>query len=160
MRWIALCYDQEWSFELNYGPVGYYIEKDDDGMYSFIETENKEENPIRGLYTPGLPPSYISQKFLNSRIILGEKSRYGSQLDAYAPFIGNNYFPSVAYTEDEYEQKDEMASEIHSYIRLKKASWIVGEDNIDADWDEYIETLNKMRLQDLLKSTKQLITVL
>lgn len=151
MRWVDLCYDPEWSFELNYGPVGYAIEKDDNGMYSYIETENKEDMPKRGLYAPGLPPSYISKDFLANRIIPRPTWEYGSQLDTYSPFISNNYLPSLAYTKEESEQISELVSEIHWYTRTKRASWIACESDIDVDWDEYIETLNQMGVQDLVK---------
>ncbi len=153
MRWIDLCYDPEWSFELQYGPVGYMLEKDDNGIYSFIETDDPDERPVRGLYAPGLPPSYISADFFEKRVKLSTHMQKDyNQYNTYAPYIGQNYMPSVTYTAEELEKNATLEADITPYVESAQAKWIAGEGNIDAEWDAYIEAVNKMGLKDLLKN--------
>ena len=153
MRWIDLCYDPEWSFELQYGPVGYSLEKDSSGVYSFIETENAADMPVRGLYAPGLPASYISADFFKNRVTLSTAMQKDyNQYTTYAPYIAENYMPSVTYTADETTANATLEADITPYVESAQAKWIAGEGNIDAEWDAYVEAVQKMGLDKLLAS--------
>ena len=151
MRWVDLCYDPEWSFELQYGPLDYTLEKDDNGVYSFIETEDPALQPLRSIYAPGLPPSYISADFFENRVNLssGMQKDY-DQYNTYAEYIDFNYMPAVSYTNEELEANATLEADIMPYVESTQAKWIVGEGDIDADWDAYVEAVNRMDLEKLL----------
>lgn len=156
MRWVDLCYDPEWSFELQYGPVGYMLEKDENGIYSFIETEDPSQMPVRGLYAPGLPPSYISADFFEKRVKLSTAMQKDyDQYKSYAPYIDLNYMPAVTYTAEELEENATLEADIMPYIESAQARWIAGEADIDAEWDAYIEAVKKMGLEDLMANYQE-----
>lgn len=153
MRWIDLCYDPEWSFELQYGPVGYMLEKDEIGIYSFIETEDPAQMPVRGKYAPGLPPSYISAEFFETRVKFSTAMQKDyDQYYTYAPYIAENYMPDVTYTQEETEENATLTADIIPYIVSTQAKWIAGEGDIDAEWDAYVEAVKKMGLDKLIEN--------
>ena len=60
-------------------------------------------------------------------------------------------FPVTSYTEEEQEISDRIESDINTYIKEQEQKWILGEEDVDATWDKYIETLKSMGLDDYIK---------
>lgn len=61
-------------------------------------------------------------------------------------------FPSEAmsYTQEELEVLTALKTDITNYLQQAKASFIIGEWDLDTDWDTFIEQLNAMGLDQLL----------
>ena len=59
-------------------------------------------------------------------------------------------FLGVAFTADEQRVYDRTWSGIRDYMLERQQSWILGNGDVMADWDEYIATLDEMGMQELL----------
>ncbi len=59
-------------------------------------------------------------------------------------------FLGVAFNAEEQRVYDRYWSSIRDYMLERQQGWILGNGDVEADWDAYIETLNEMGLQDVL----------
>ncbi|GHV57074.1 ABC transporter substrate-binding protein [Spirochaetia bacterium] len=60
----------------------------------------------------------------------------------------------LIYNEQEQEVINEFHSTILSYARESFARFVMGDLNIDRDWDSYVAEFNKMGLADVIKATQ------
>jgi putative aldouronate transport system substrate-binding protein len=58
--------------------------------------------------------------------------------------------PTLTYTDDEYKQISDAIVYIPDYVMECFAGFVTGTMDIDADWDEYIGTMNDMGLETLI----------
>ena len=56
----------------------------------------------------------------------------------------------MSYTQEELEVLTALKTDITNYLQQAKASFIIGEWDLDTDWDTFIEQLNAMGLDQLL----------
>ncbi len=59
-------------------------------------------------------------------------------------------FLGVAFTADEQAVYDRNWPSLRDYMLERQQQWILGSGDVMADWDDYMETLNEMGLQDVL----------
>ena len=59
-------------------------------------------------------------------------------------------FLGVSMNSDEQAVYDKYWSSLLTYMLERQQAWILGTGDVEADWDDYIATLNKMGLQDVL----------
>ena len=60
-------------------------------------------------------------------------------------------FLGVAFTTEEQRVYDRTFPAIRDFMLERQQGWILGNGDVNADWDGYIETLNDMGYQDLLQ---------
>ena len=60
-------------------------------------------------------------------------------------------FLGVAFTADEQRVYDRTFPSIRDYMLERQQGWILGNGDVNADWDAYIETLDNMGYQELLE---------
>ena len=60
------------------------------------------------------------------------------------------YLETIIYTTEESEQWSELRSVILSYVKECQARFIVGDMDIERDWDAYLAELNMMGYKDML----------
>lgn len=66
-------------------------------------------------------------------------------LEVYSPF------PNLKYTEEELAERTVLYTDIQNYLKTAKADFIIGEKDVDADWESHISTLNQMGLERFLE---------
>ena len=59
-------------------------------------------------------------------------------------------FLGVAFTEDEQKVYDRTWSSIRDYMLERQQGWILGNGDVNEDWDAYIAQLDDMGMQELL----------
>ncbi len=59
-------------------------------------------------------------------------------------------FLGVAFNADEQKVYDKNWGSIRDYMLERQQAWILGTGDVEADWDDYMATLDKMGLQDVL----------
>ncbi|MBU0861431.1 MAG: extracellular solute-binding protein [Alphaproteobacteria bacterium] len=59
-------------------------------------------------------------------------------------------FLGVAFSKEEQEVYDRYWPSIRTYMLERQQAWVLGSGDIDADWDDYISTLNKMGYDDVI----------
>ena len=60
-------------------------------------------------------------------------------------------FLGVAFNADEQRIYDRYMGSLRDYMLERQQAWILGSGDVEADWDEYIEQLDKKGLQDILE---------
>ena len=60
-------------------------------------------------------------------------------------------FPALAYFAEEGDARATLMTDIKMYIEQAFGQFITGELDVDADWDTYISTLEKMGMNDLIE---------
>ena len=56
------------------------------------------------------------------------------------------YVPVLSYTAEELEEYNELYNNLYTYWKQCKTMFILGEMDVEKDWDTYLETLDKMGL--------------
>ena len=63
------------------------------------------------------------------------------------PAWGNTQY--VALSDDATADFNDAWADIDTYLKDMHAAFITGEKDIDAEWDNYLKTLDQMGLQDI-----------
>lgn len=66
-------------------------------------------------------------------------------LELYDPF------PALKYTDEELEERTILYTDMVNYLKSAKADFIIGERDIDGEWENHIATLNQMELERFLE---------
>jgi len=77
-----------------------------------------------------------------------------SALEGIALYDAGDYlvdqFLGVAFNEEEQGIYDKKWSQIETYMLEKQQAWVLGSSDVEADWDNYIKTLDKMGYNDVV----------
>jgi putative aldouronate transport system substrate-binding protein len=63
-------------------------------------------------------------------------------------------FPIVKFTEEQASKAGMYSTNLTSYVESMYAEWVV-KGGVDAQWDEYIATLKKMGVDEMMKLTME-----
>nr|WP_256976084.1 extracellular solute-binding protein [Paenibacillus sp. MY03] len=152
-RWADQFYTGEASIQNFWGAIGTSIEKNADGTYTLMDPPDGTsadawywDSSLRDF-----GPKYVSPEF-EKNIKLDPSSGDGLklQLDGLSKDYVTEPYPEVMYTVEEYEELPTLTTDIESYIKSTRAKWIT-KGGVDQEWDAYVEKLNDMGLQKLIK---------
>ena len=81
---------------------------------------------------------------------MGKEAKEGFDL-----YMSNNYCkPQVEFaefTEEEHAILEKYATDISTYADEQRQKWVMGAEDVDATWDKYVETLESMHLDEVVK---------
>ncbi len=152
IKWIDLFYDVDMSRMSLYGGDK-YLEEVSDGVFKVI--------PMADGTTPDWTDrSDVCPGNFSVWCVLAEDfqwENYSDSLevklsldDVYAPYVPTNVFPSSAFTTaEEAEVLARYRTDIVEYMEATSANFITN-GFTDADWDEYVQGLYDLRLQDMI----------
>lgn len=60
-------------------------------------------------------------------------------------------FLGVAFNEKEQKVYDRYAAQLRTYMLERQQAWILGTGDVEEDWDDYMEQLERMGLNDVLE---------
>ncbi len=152
-RWLDEFYTGEASIQNFWGPIGEVIEKHDDGTYTLNDPPEGTsadawywEKSLRDF-----GPKYISREF-ESKIKLSPDSGDGlkMELTKMADDTVVKPFPGVIFSPEADEERATLITDIDKFVQNKRAEWVT-DGGIDKEWDDYVEQLNTMGLEKLLK---------
>lgn len=156
MAWIDQMYSFENTVAINYGEEG-------DGRWSMVDgkfvantltsDENdrlKEEAPTFGSLILN-PPSAFTVADYAERAEIPEVEMTGERnYEIYKDYLTDEIWPRPYISEDDVTRLSELRTDIFNTVSLKKAEWITGESDVEADWDAYIATLNSMGVAEFI----------
>ena len=121
-------------------------------------------------------PTFTEEFLTNGEPVNNQLYRVGSQLQARGYFQDYKYeeqwsnkfalegialydegdylvdqFLGVAFTPEEQRVYDRTFSSIRDYMLERQQGWILGNSDVNEDWDAYLATLDEMGYQDLLE---------
>lgn len=152
IKWVDQMYDPDMSFQINAGPLGTNIEKDDDGFYTYIDTpEGMGYEEFRHLETPGSYGAFaiLEEMYENIERSEGnqEKLEYAEMYGEYQP---EEYFPVVMYSEEDGDRITVLQSDIQDFAYQQIAEFIIN-GTADAEWDAYLAQLEQLGLEEYLE---------
>lgn len=155
IRWFDVVFETDNSIQFNGGKFGVAMEKLGEEQYRSLDTTGWDEatkkvNEWQNLWIQSLP----------KKIPLGLKIAppEGQDLDypekdiidaLYEPFLEVEPIPATWTTKEDAEKVSVIQTDIKSYVDQKVAEWVSGEKDINAEWDAYVEQLEKLGLSDL-----------
>src|SRR5699024_8516891 len=132
-----------------------YREKED-GTYEFLDkiTDNEDglsTEQAAGKYLTfqgGLYPSMSTQEYFTGA---EGSSQSVEAVEPLKPYLIENPWEPFQYTEEEYRKLAGVGSDIEKYVIEMRDKFIKGNISITEEWDEYVDTLKSMGLDDYMK---------
>ena len=151
-RWLDLTYNEEWSMQLNWGPIGKNIEVLEDGSVLQLPTpEGMSYNDFRHAYAPGAGSAFALTRSAFERLIPTETVREKRDLFAlYSRWAPQEFWHTGLASMEETEELATLETDIQDYTREQTVLWIT-EGGIDDGWDRFVATVETMGLKRMME---------
>lgn len=152
MRWVDQLYEPKMSAQINWGPIGEIYEEDQNGMLVNKELpEGVAMGELRQKVAPGGPFVVLKEHF---GTVVDMEPRAKERLDIldkyYKPHMVEENYPQIFFSAEELEKINTIEPEIKEFVKQKEAQWLI-EGGLEEEWDEYIEQLEAMGLNELME---------
>lgn len=151
IKFIDHIYDPKNSVQLYVGSYGVSLEEKEDGTVQVLESGDPEMTFDNWLWTNGfgdMGPYYVSKSF-EEKMIPNSWAKEKLDYDKiYEPYIQDEseIYPPVLYSAEDSTELSVLQTDINNIVNQKKAQWVTGETDIEAEWDSYLESLNNVGL--------------
>ncbi len=147
-RWIDMQYDPITSLQARRGKIGLHIKDEGNNKFSTIKKSDgknfsfEEKSafvPIKhgvAFITPGQFEFVDKIKSVQNKVAANE---------VYGPYLAKEYHDiSIMKTLEESEELSYITPDLHTYVDQMTAEFIT-KGNIDAQWDNYLKQLKKLK---------------
>lgn len=151
MKYINEFYDPETGVQFYFGSYGVSLEKQDDGTVKVLESGDPEVSFDSWLWMNGFGsngPYYVSQEF-DKKLIPNSWAKEKMDIDEiYAPYITSEeeIYPTMFYSPEDTSELSILQTDIKNITDQNFARWVGGEGDIDAEWDDYLTSLENVGL--------------
>lgn len=95
------------------------------------------------------------QPNVSSSVLNSDPSYYESRLEVETEPLTKFFYPydlpnQLFMDEDDMSNFSEMAKNINTYVGKSVAQFVTGGENLDSDWNTYVQTLDQYKLKDFL----------
>lgn len=155
-RWIDTLYDPVISLQCNYGPLGTALMETENGYVSTVP----EGYSSLGEYLAANHLQHLPQKVDGSLMAPEESFTATDKLDQDQVYIDSGvlyygYPRGLIMETEEQEEVDLLKTDITKYQEETICRWICGQGDVDAEWDEYIATLESFGHERYLEIHQQ-----
>ena len=150
MRWIDYFYSWEGSCLMRYGVEGENMYFDEDGMPHYndgILDSPEGSGTAIGKFTiwpGGGAPQLVNEN--NCEAIASEATLAAQK--ALDPCVPEKIYSEPLLEQEVSDRLSVLWTDLESYEKEATAKFIRGELNFDSDWDTYVETMNKIGLEE------------
>ncbi len=156
VRLIDYFYSKEGVELMFAGFEGVTFERDAEG--NAIYNDYVQHNPdglineeVLGAYCPwggGANPSIAEDHVFGANMYTAmERTVCMERIKAAPEVVWGNF----NYTAEDYEELSILENDINTYVSEMRAKFVTGDADLDADWDSYLKTLERMRLAQLIE---------
>lgn len=151
-RWIDVSYDEEWSMQLNWGPIGKNIEIAADGTVRLLPVpDGMTYNSFRHAYAPGAGSAFALTRAAFDRLepstqIVEKRALF----DLYSQWAPEEFWHSGLSSAEETEELAMLETDIHDFTREQTVRWIT-EGGVTDGWADFQQTLRNMGLDRLME---------
>lgn len=153
--WIDRFYEPKQSAMNLWGAVGDVLSEDANGMLVFNATpEGMSFAEFRHQSTPGgSAPSAILKEHWDTIIALPEEKKAVTEdIQPFLPYLTTENFPFVfLFSQEETQNLAKLRTDIDSNVAQMTAKWITAAPPSDAEWEDYVSSMQRMGLEDLLQ---------
>jgi putative aldouronate transport system substrate-binding protein len=152
--WIDRFYEPRQSAINLWGAEGEVLKEGPNGMLVFNPTpEGMSFAEFRHKTTPGgVAPTAILKEYWDTVIAFPEEKKAVTEdIQPFLPYLTKENFPFVfLFSQQEAESMAKLSTDIESNVSQMTAKWITQSPPSDAEWDEYLKSMDRMGLNDLL----------
>lgn len=150
--WLDAMYEPHLTAEIQYGPIGVWFDQDANGKLvqkSNISNPGELRQKVQlGSKSAGF---FTGDDFENiSPPEPRAEQRMVDIKNLFIPQMQKENYPNIFFTEDELKTIEKLKTQIQTYTDSKRSKFLLN-GLTDAQWDEFVATLNKMGLPDLMK---------
>lgn len=152
-KWIDLFYTDEMSILSYYGLDRLVIDKD--GIFHYDETEQEgstfmawvqQNSPYDGA------PKILTFDLQEERVPL--EVNKSKKIDVIAEFYAHApqsvTLPTMNFTTEENDFISSYGMDIQNYVIECQSKWLLGQNDIDAEWDSYLKKLETLKLDEFV----------
>ncbi len=149
MAWVDQFYTFELSNNMQYGDEGWLFEYDEDGKWTAISRTAEEQATVPYLLRDR-PFSWTEEDFA-TRINKSElELTYDKNMEIYEDYLTDEIWPRPYILAEDSARISELRTDIMSTVQEKRAAWITGTADIDAEWDDFVKSIENMGLEEFL----------
>ncbi|WP_010270362.1 extracellular solute-binding protein [Paenibacillus senegalensis] len=158
IKWVDYFYGEEGSLFGYFGLEGetYHMV---DGKPEYIDEIKNYKGGVQlgafqyvdnvyGGFFPYVEPPAELRTAVKGRTLDEEILASAEELEQFAP---EEVWPSFTPTEEESKQTNAILTDINKYITEMRVKFITGEADLDRDWDNYVNTLDRMGAEKYLE---------
>jgi putative aldouronate transport system substrate-binding protein len=127
--------------------------------YSFANLAEADPNVVRNDSWSLLGPKDLSKSFRDLFATAqdpltgaGYEKRLADATSTYAPYAPKESYPSSAFVRPEdTDTMAQLATSIKDYVQSNMAQFIIGDKNLDKDWDSYVKGFDGLNLPQYIK---------
>lgn len=158
IRWVDYIYSDEGSIFYNYGIEGEDFEYIDDGQgIRYLLPEGMDRNEFISKINP-LGAAQPRTHDLIQELMLHKQDETDPQdahimqetLEKIKP-VAESTFPNVHFTQEEIQKLNSVRTDIEDYVEQMEAKFITGNASLGSDWDDYLDTLQKMGVEEYIQ---------
>ncbi len=154
-RWWDNFFELDNSVMSQNGVLDEVLFKQEDGSYTKIDItkesqEVQERNDWGNLWAQSLP-KYIPEGFKVKEELEPVYNETEYRDSVYEPYLTEKCVPDQWPDLEHSEEIAELEASIKDYITQCQAKWVAGQSDINADWDGYLEQLDKLGLDQYLE---------
>ncbi|MEF3311969.1 extracellular solute-binding protein [Paenibacillus sp. GYB004] len=151
MRWVDYLYSDEGS-RLGFLGNSYKWLDDAKTKWTFVSPEGVNPEEYRAKLTPdvGGQLPLIKEREFDSKRDNGNGLDYNKMVDEKLNPYAKMDYPDVYFTNEEQKRLNVVKTDIKTYVEQMEAKFIVGQEPF-AKWDDYVNTIKKMGLDEMLK---------
>lgn len=126
----------------------------DPAKYSFENLQPQDENVVRNDSWSLLGPKDMSKEFRDSFASAqdplsskGYETRLAQATKTYEPYAPEEFYPAGSYIRPEdTDAAAQLATSIKDYVQSNMAQFILGNKDIEKDWDAYVKGFDGLQL--------------
>jgi len=153
VRWLDNLYQTDNSAQAHVGVYGITGQKNDDGTYEKLPKTDITGAPGYSEWI-GAMPKYVPLDVWNNTKRSPSDQMNQDANDALDAAWANNMTemtPAIWMSAEESAQISTIQTDIGNYMKQKRAEWITGSADVNAEWDAYLQQLDAMGLQTLIE---------
>lgn len=149
IRWANELYDEELSLRLRWG--GDLLKKEGEKYIFNKLPEGKSFDQAVYENSPGpRTPCAITEEMYEKVVFSEDHQRKKADFDLYEKSCIEP-FPVMILTQEDLDKKAVFETDINKYVTEMKGKWITGGSDIDKDWNTYLDSLNKMGVNEYVE---------
>lgn len=161
LRWADGLYEYEHTLRSNYGRPGEEWREATEGEIGINGepakwSELKSFGEIQNVNWAQTGPSLRSHDFRLSAVSKGDDDLevilYNETKNNYLPYKAANIqtVPPLFMTNEQATEVADLSKTINDYVDEMLARFVIGDANIDKEWDTYVKTLESMNIKQLI----------
>ena len=158
LAWFDQFLSLENTIRYNYGEEGEGWEYSAEGkiLVKTLTTEQQnelnEKTPSLKFITQAgvtLPTCYTADDYANALVQTEQDEKNAAIYDMYEPYLTTESWPRPYFATEQTEELAKIRTDIFNLITLKRAQWVTGVSDIDAEYDQFVKDLEKMNVDKM-----------